>query len=150
MFRKVNLFAVLLLTTINVKANGVFNEEGSERGNYQYSSRSVTVETQEQGLEIFDHTTGQSIIVDSYPDQTILRTPNNIFRARQHYNFAGAYNAIEVFRGQRFVPVDLGGQANRYNLAQAYVQNNTLFLTMRDGSVSFYNEENSELLSAGN
>lgn len=138
MFIKISILIILLLTTINVKAGNTFIDESSQGRNCQYSSRPVTVSVPEQGLEIVNHTTGERFTVPSRPGEVILRTLNNMYRFTQYHNFAGPYNAIEVFAGREFAAIDLG--VNKYSLNQVYIQGDRLFLTMLNGDMySYYN-----------
>lgn len=146
MFKTIAILTTLLLAITKVQASSGYAEERVGDDSYKYSYRLVTVGRPEQSLEIVNHTTGGRCIVPSRPDEVILRTLDNIFRFTQYHNFAGPYNAIEVLTDQRFAAIDLG--ANRYSLSQAYIENNRLFLRMRDHSVYLYDESNSALLIA--
>jgi len=146
MFRKISILIILLLSTINVKAYSALFDESSQDRNCQYSSRLVTVNVPEQRLEIVNHATGECLTVPSRPGEVILRTLNNIYRFTQYHNFAGPYNAIEVFVGREFASIDLG--ANRYSLNQVYIQDDMLFLTMLNGNVYSYSNHRLDALES--
>ena len=148
MSKIVSILTVLLLVITKTQAstnNGCIEEKAGD-GNYQYTSKLVTVSTLEQSLEIVDHETGENFTVPSRHGEVILRTLGNIFRFTQHHNFAGTYNAIEVFRDRRFNTIDLGG-GNKYRLSQACIQDDMLFLTMLDGTVYSYHNDRVEAFS---